>query len=348
MPSADTGHDAAAPALQVPDRMLARDTECDIVTHHIRNPGQQHLHIAGPRGSGKTLLTMVAHAQAEPPATVCYVPCRRYDTQYQVLTRLTARLTGKSVADGHRSAHLQRTVSAALADTPAVLVLDDIEFLLRHDGDDLLYFLSRLDDSTALTIVSIATPAVDLASALDARTYSSYQPRHLSIVPYTEEQAAQILARHANAVVPQPVTAAAVWRIARQTTNIHVGLHWLTRAAEVHDAHAVITATTLQVLRWDAFHRYWLATLTAFTRHHAIALKAIEQVTTETNPAYTGRVYDRYATLCRCRGSRPLTSRRISDFLDHLELLGLIQVEHHRGGTVGKTRAIRLTPLEEL
>nr|WP_170977323.1 hypothetical protein [Halorussus salinisoli] len=77
-------------------------------------------------------------------------------------------------------------------------------------------------------------------------------------------------------------------------------------------------------------------------------LKAIEQVTAETAPANTGTVYDRYATLCRCRGWQPLTVRRISDFLDHLECLGLIQVDYFRGGEQGKTRSIRLTPLEDL
>jgi cell division control protein 6 len=199
-----------------------------------------------------------------------------------------------------------------------------------------------------LTIVTITTPGIDLSTRLDDRTYSSLQPQHAQVAPYTADEAAQILTRHAEDMVPQPVTVAALRRIARQSTNIHVGLHWLRRAAEVHDAHAVITAKTIQMLRWGAFHRYWLDTLTDFTRHHAIALKAVEQVTAETDCAYTGMVYDRYATLCRGRGWQPLTARRVSDFLDHLDLLGLIQVDHFRGGTEGKTRAIRLTPLEEL
>lgn len=333
--------------IRLPDTVIARDTEQAVVARTVRDPGHRHLHIAGPRGSGKTLLTTVAlHAAATPP--ICYVPCRQYDTQYQALARLTELLTGDAVADGYRTAHLQRRAVAVLEATPAVLVLDDVEFLLRNDGDDLLYALSRRVPPERLTVVTIATQTVDLSTVLDDRTYSSLQPRHLSVTPYTVAQTAQILARHAGDLVPQPVTTTAVRQIARQTTNIRVGLHWLRRAAEVHDAHAVITATTSQVLRWDAFHRYWRHLLSDFTQHHAIALHAVEQVTSETHPVYTGMVYDRYATLCRCRGWQPLTARRISDFLDHLELLGLIRVEHHRGGTAGKTRAIRLTPLEEL
>jgi len=346
MPLAQTDSDARDRPIRIPETVLGRDDEQVAIRRAIQTPGQARLHIAGPRGSGKTLLTAVVLADA--PTPVCYVPCRRDDTQYQVLSRLTATLTGEIVTDGYRTAHLQRRVTAALAETPLVLVLDDVEFLLEHDGDDLLYGLSRLETADQLTIVTTATPAVDLPTAVDARTYSSYQPQNLSVAPYTEREATQILKHHARVVVPQPVTDAAVQRLARQTTNIHVGLHWLRRAAEVHDQQAVITAPTIQVLRWDAVHRYWSDTLTDFTRHHAIVLNAVEQVTAEAARPYTGMVYDRYAMLCRFQGWAPLTSRRFSDFLDHLDLLGLIQVDHFRGGTEGKTRAIRLTPLEEL
>jgi len=37
-----------------------------------------------------------------------------------------------------------------------------------------------------------------------------------------------------------------------------------------------------------------------------------------------------------------LTNRRLSDFLTHLDLLGLIEAEYHRGGEAGKTREIQL------
>jgi Cdc6-like AAA superfamily ATPase len=332
--------------VRVPETVVGRTAEQAAIRQVVDEPGQSHLHITGQRGNGKTLLTAVALTDA--PVPVCYVPCRRYNTQYQVLARLTAMLTGEPVPDGYRTAQLERRVATALTETPAVLVLDDVEFLLQNDGDALLYSLSRMDRAERLTIMTLTTPLVDLTAMLDERTSSSYQPRHVAVEPYTDGQTAEILRTHARDLVPQPVTDTAVRQVARQTANIHVGLHWLARAGEVHDAHAVITAKTLQLLRWDAFDRYGLDTVTAFTRHHAIVLKAIQQVTGETPRVYTGTVYDRYVTLCRCRGWEPLTARRIGDYLNELELLGLIDVEQYRGGTEGKTRLIRLTPLEEL
>jgi Cdc6-like AAA superfamily ATPase len=40
-----------------------------------------------------------------------------------------------------------------------------------------------------------------------------------------------------------------------------------------------------------------------------------------------------------------MSTRRISDYLTHLELLGIINVDHHDGGAEGKTRILRLQHL---
>ena len=41
-----------------------------------------------------------------------------------------------------------------------------------------------------------------------------------------------------------------------------------------------------------------------------------------------------------------VSNRHISDFLKHLELLNLIEVEYHYGGNIGKTRKTQHQPLE--
>jgi len=341
------GDECQQAVMRIPEAVVGRDEERQTVQSIVRQPTPQPLHIVGPHGSGKTLLT--ALAAQELAAEIWYIPCRRYDSQYQVLARLTTLLTGESVSDGYHTAQLQRRTAAALQELESgVLVLDDIEFLLQNDGDDLLYFLSRLEHSTAPTLITTSTPGLELATVLDTRTYSSCQPQSLAVAPYTTHQAARILATHAADMVDQPITAPVTTWIARQTTNIRLGLDWLARAAEVHDTTAVLTADALPPVRCDAVRRYWRSALADFTRQHPLVLKAVEQATETADHAYTGAVYDQYLTLCRYRDRRPLTLRRISDFLDHLELLGLIQVDHFRGGATGKTRAVRLTRLEEL
>lgn len=334
-------------AVRLPDTVVGRADERAAMTRALEQLGQQHLHVAGPRGAGKTLLTAVTLQDTPTDATPCYVPCRRYDTQYRVLAQLLEHCTGEPVQPGYRTAQLQRQAADALQERAPVVVLDDVEFLLRNDGADLLYHLSRLDHTT-VPIVTVSTTEPDLTAALDARTASSLQPRQVTLSAYIEQRAAAIIASHATDLCPQPITAAAIQYIAGQTTNIRLGLHWLTRTGEVRDADAVLTAATVLPLRLEARSRYWRDALTAFTRHHALVLTAVKQLVADTDPVYTGPVYDRYTTLCQCRDIHPVTMRRVGDVLDDLELLGLIQVAHSRGGATGKTRAIRLTSVQEL
>lgn len=333
--------------VRVPQTVVGRDAERAALRRAFSRDSHENVHVGGPHGAGKTLLTTPGLRQTPGAPRPCYIPCREYRTQYQVLARLTELLTGEAVPAGYRTTQLQRQTATALRDRSVVFVLDDVEFLLQADGPDLLYYLSRLEAAQA-SIVTVSATEPDLTEALESRAASSLQPQHLSVPPYTAAQAARILGVHARECVPQPVTDAALRQIAARTTNITLGLHWLRRAAEVTDRDTVLAAAVVPRLEQDALHRYWLDALSAFTCHHALVLTAVEQIATEPGRPVTGRVYDRYTTLCRGRDVAPVTLRRVGDYLDQLELLGLIQVEHLRGGAQGKTRVIRLTSVEEL
>ena len=223
-------------------------------------------------------------------------------------------------------------------------MLDDLAFLLANDGNDLLYFLSRLDRHAALSIVGIATQP-SLLSELDERSYSSLHPQHRAIPPYTEAEIAHILTdRVETALSSDTVTAAAFEYIAATTSNLTLGLHWLTCAA---DHAAEITVDVLQTVQEDAVQRYRDALLTAFSWHHTVLLNVIDEATVEAATVTTGTVYDHYREHCRTAGKDPLTARRISDYLTHLELLNLIDVTHYYGGERGKTREIRPTSIDE-
>lgn len=80
-----------------------------------------------------------------------------------------------------------------------------------------------------------------------------------------------------------------------------------------------------------------------FTPHHALLLEAIDPLCTDSqDTTFAGDVYTRYNDLCDNVNRDVLTNRRLGDFLTHLTLLGLIEVEYHRGGEAGKTYEIRL------
>ena len=329
----------------IPDRIIDRSPEQETLRAAVSHKGNQHLYLHGPRGTGKTLL--VRHALTTCSDTTCYLSCTAADTQYKVLSKLYARLIGDSINPGYHTAQLQEWLTDHLQNAPTILVLDDLAFLLQNDGCDLLYFLTRLGQTAPLTIVGISAYYPTLASVVDDRAYSSLRPQQIPIEPYSMSQAAQILrTRVEEVVVPGFVTTSAIDRITTTSTNITLGLHWLARAAATADD--MITAELVNTVQRDALRQYRTACLTAFTSHHRLVLRAIEQLTSDGSSVYTGPVYDRYTELCRFANTSPLTARRISDYLIHLELLDLIDITHHDGGTTGKTREIRLMPIQQL
>lgn len=338
-----TNHDLLDPEAQ-PPVILHRDEEQSLLHTAVTDLASQHLYVHGPRGVGKTLL--VRDALTAPAATTAYyVSCLYHDTQYKVLKRLCERATDEDINSGYHTAQLQECLANHLHDAPPIIVLDDLAFLLANDGNDLLYFLSRLERHTALSIVGIASQP-SLLTDLDERTYSSLRPQHLAVTSYSDDEVAHILAeRVEGALPPDTVTPAALEHIAATTSNLTLGLHWLACAAV---QAAEITVSVLQAVQDDAVQRYRDALLNEFTWHHTVLLDVIDKATVEPVNVTTGTVYDHYREYCRTGGHDPLTARRISDYLIQLELLNLIDVTHYHGGQRGKTREIRPTSFQEL
>lgn len=298
----------------------------------------QNLHVYGPRGSGKTHLLRRFLTTFPPTFTTCYLSGIPHDTQYKALERLYQQLTGTALGTGHHVADVQRRIAEQVT-LPTVIVLDDLEFILLKDGDDLLYFLTRLENTAVITVS--ATHAT-LEDTLDDRVYSSFRPQQIPLEAYSPSETRQILADRARrALKPESLHRAALTLIARATRNITIGLAWLREAAEAADDE--ITRELAREVYPTAYHEYILHLLADFTPHHRRLYEAIDRLAQAgKTPVLTGAVYDEYRTHCDAAGVAPLGERRIGDFLTHLDVLGIIETTMHYGGPKGKTREICL------
>ena len=332
----------------VPPEFVDREDEVETLTRlfdGVGDAGVSNLVVEGPRGTGKSHLVLDQMHSLPDSVNRCYVPCHRANTQYKALKRIYRSLFQKEIADGHHTATLQREIEdRTVRDT--VIVLDELDFLLQNDGDDLLYHLSR-SSTQHLTLVLIAANRADLESKLEERTYSSLHPERLYVEPYSNQEIFDILADRAqNALTSQSLHRQALARIAPNVDNLNIGLTWLRTAAEVSDDP--ITTPVVENVAEKAYQRYVDDILTDFSEHHKLAYQAIRELDTEqdTDTIKTGAIYTRYKELCEVYGEDSLSNRRISDFLKHLELLDLIEAEYHYGGRKGKTREISLKLLE--
>lgn len=299
-----------------------------------------HLHIYGPRGTGKTALTRTILEPRPRGTTGHYLSCIQYDTQYKVLRHLCNTVLDSHVSSGYHTSQLQRCLTERWTPDDVILILDEIDFLLRNDGNDLLYYLSRqFPDGLRLVLISANHP--DLTTEIDDRTHSTLHPRRIQFDPYTETDAAQILANRARNIQRDTDLAdGALTAITSTTTNIRLALHWLATALDAD--HDTVTRDHVDAVKEDAIDRYHDTLLADFTTHHDRLLTAITDLAAATDSLRSGTVYREYQDRCRAADDSPLTVRRISTFLKHLELLGIITSRYHYGGKKGKTREINL------
>ena len=319
----------------LPEPVVDRETESQQLNTGLEN--LQNLHIHGPRGTGKTHLTKKAIEDVE--ANTCCISCLENDTQYKALRQILQELTGEEVRTGYHTSELQRKIQEQVEALETFLVLDELDFLLLNDGDDLLYFLSRLNAD--LGLITITANHKDLSCQVEERTFSTLQPQRIGFEPLTGEEIYEVLADRARkSLKPQSLRREALTYIASSTQNLKVGLTWLRVSA--HHAEDTITETLVKDVKEEVSQTYTKHWLQKLTDHHQLLYQAIEELDTEQEVVQTGDVYSRYKNLCQAYNEDPLTERRISDYLKQIEETGLIQSQYYYGGDKGKTREIEI------
>ncbi|MEF8880588.1 MAG: AAA family ATPase [Candidatus Nanohaloarchaea archaeon] len=317
----------------LPDPVIDREKEQDQLEAGIHN--LQNLHIHGPRGTGKTHLTEKAIKDID--ANTCHISCLKHDTQYKVLKQILQELTNEKVGTGHHTSELQRRIKKQVEVLETVLVLDELDFLLLNDGDDLLYFLSRLDADLGLVLVTANHE--DLSEQLEERTFSTLQPQRIGFEPYSGEQIYEVLADRARrSLKPRSLRREALTYIASSTQNLTLALTWLQISAQ--QAEDTVTESLVKEVQEDAYQSHTKHQLQKLSQHHRLLYQGIEELDQDHEKIQTGKVYSRYKNLCKAYNEDSLSDRRISDYLKQLEQLNLITSQYHYGGQKGKTREI--------
>lgn len=321
----------------VPAKLTEREEKQGEILREFDAGHLSNLLFHGPRGTGKTLLAHRTILDLKDSLSGHYIPCNRYDTQYKVLQQLRSSMNGEEPTTGYHTSRLERDIEEQLKHRKHVLVLDELDFLLLNDGNDLLYFLSRVDASENLGLILISSNTASLEDQVDERTYSTLQPRRIGLEPYTPEQVYNILAQRARqSLEPSSLHHEALTYITSATTNTKHALHWLRHTARNTDDP--ITEETVRNHRDDAYQSIISHTLSPHTNHHSILFDAIQEL--DQDPVRSGDIYTAYREACADKDVEPLSNRRISDHLKHLEYYDLIESEYHYGGTEGKTRKI--------
>src|SRR3972149_4587418 len=160
--------------------------------------------IYGKTGTGKTAVTkyVLGHLELKAkeygsPVRFCYVNCRMTGSEYRVFASLSLSVgmpvpfTGLSVGEVFDRFRAGLDASRTLF----IVVLDEIDALIKDRGDNLLYELTRINETLHKSKVSIIGISNDLRlkEFLDPRVLSSLSEEELVFRPYDASELRRIL-----------------------------------------------------------------------------------------------------------------------------------------------------------
>jgi len=349
----------------IPEKLPHRDEQITclggIVAPVLRGSPCSNAFIYGKTGTGKTavskyVLNKLSSKAQELGASigVCYVNCRLAGTEYRVLSSLCDALdvkvpfTGLAVGEVFdrfkEGLDLQRKIF--------IVVLDEIDALVKVRGDMLLYELTRVNETLRHGRTSIIGISNDLRfkEFLDPRVLSSLSEEEIVFRPYDAAELQDILWRRAqvafsegalldSAVALCAALAAAEHGDARRALDL---LRVAGELAEREGADCVSEDNVRQAEK-RVEHDRIVEVLENLPMHSKLVLCSVYLLgKTKVSYSITGDIYGIYCELCDQSGLSPLTQRRVSGLISELDMIGLLNARVVSMGRYGRTKKIRL------
>ena len=347
----------------VPGRLPFRDDQtkavAQILAPILRGSKPSNLLLYGKTGTGKTAVTnyVLSKLKAEannPNLVLAYVNTRLADGEYRTLADFARSLDLKKEKQIPLTGLAIGEVVDRITDNiksnkkKVVLVLDEIDYLVKLFGDDILYAFTRSGEKLSPGFLALVGISNDLKfkESLDPRVLSSLSEEELVFPPYTVDELREILTERAReAFRPSVASPAAINLCAAMAGSEHGdarrAIDLLRIAGEVAereglrqiDDSCIRTASDkMEVDRVDEAIR-------SLPVQNKAILAAVSRFDGGTN---TGELYLAYSNLCRRLGIETLTQRRMSGILGDLDLLGLVEASVVSKGRRGRTKKIQL------
>jgi cell division control protein 6 len=231
-----------------------------------------------------------------------------------------------------------------------IFILDEIDYLVKSYGDDLLYDLTTSSDKISPGFLSLVGISNDLQfkEELGARVQSRLSEEELVFPPYSTEELRTILNERASlALNSQSYTLGAVNLCAALSGSEHGdarrAVDLLRIAGEIAEREGAEqldekhVRIALQKIDQD---RVSEALRTLPVQAKIVLLASIYSSRNDPSHTSSGFVYEKYCELCKKTGIEVLTTRRVSGLLTELDTLGLVTAAVVNYGRYGRTKKI--------
>jgi archaeal cell division control protein 6 len=347
----------------VPDKLPFRDAQIKAVaqvlapTLHKSKPS--NLLLYGKTGTGKTAVARYVlsklKAEADAPSlVVAYVNTRLANTEYRTLSEFARFLdlpaekqipfTGLSIGEV-----VGRIFDSIKSDKKnVILVLDEIDYLVKAFGDSVLYEFTRSSERLSPGFLALVGISNDLRfkEALEPRVLSSLGEEELVFPPYTVDELRAILKERAAVAFRKGAASEAAINLVAAVAGSEHGdarraVDLLRIAGEVAEREGLpqIDDSCVRKASEKMEHDRVEEAIRSLPVQNKAILFAASRFDSGTN---TGELYIAYNNLCKKLGIEALTQRRVSGILAELDLLGLVEASVISKGRRGRTKRIRL------
>jgi len=330
---------------------------------HVVGKFDTHNTAAGKAGGAPSTSRVAGNAGL---ARAVYINCRMYNSRYRVIQKMTKELLPELDSMGFGLAMLYEKMSSEVQGKKLhlIAVLDEVDMV--KDLDDLLYTLTRSNDeltSGSVSLIGISN-RLSFKDQLDPRSKSSLCENEFVFPSYTTPQMHAILEQRAKiGFKPHSIEDGAINLIAATTSaesgDARYALRLLIKSGEIADEKGLKKVTDKEVedARRSVDRDVAFEAISTLPDHQQLVLLAVAALaldkgkntrltggTPEEDDSFltSGEVYEEYCKAAR-RFRKPRRSARwYREYLNDLEMLGLITTIESGVGMRGRTRLIRI------
>ncbi|MBS3143651.1 ORC1-type DNA replication protein [Candidatus Woesearchaeota archaeon] len=350
-----------------PENIPHRDEQikqlAKVLAPSLRKDKPSNVFIYGKTGSGKTCVSRYVVDEIyntckknKLDVNIFYLNCKMKkvsDTEYRLIAELARGFGADVPSTGLPTEEVYKIFINTIESKNQLLIiiLDEIDQLVKKTGDGILYNLTRLNaelKNCEMSFIGISND-LNFTENLDPRVKSSLSEEELVFPPYNAIQLQDILRDRAKlsfreGVVEEGVIEKCAAYAAREHGDARRALELLRVAGELaeRDNQLKVSIKYIDDAENKIERDRVLDIIKTQPKQQQLTTYSILEFNDKGKKIFTGEIYEYYLDLCKRVGLKPLTQRRVSDIIAELDMLGIINAKVVSKGRYGRTREIQV------